>query len=143
VADEVENFDEEIEIIFNDTTKNEFRSGVMQFMVKTGQFLHDFKNPLICIHNEIAELKDKTELLIQIVNESTDLDKRSDQDNSFYEDSQIERMEEKFEESGVKGCSVKVQRQMRRKTYQVEGACACDGIGATVRRPLVNQWQRI
>jgi hypothetical protein len=33
-------------------------------------------------------------------------------------------MEEKFEESGVKGCSVKVQRQMRRKTYQVEGACA-------------------
>lgn len=49
--------DEEIELVFNDTTKIDLHKGLSQFIINSGQFLHDFKNPLICINQEITDLK--------------------------------------------------------------------------------------
>lgn len=61
--------DESIEFLFNDLTKTELYNGSMQFMIKTGQFLHDFKNPLICIFNEIGELKEQNENMMYMIYE--------------------------------------------------------------------------
>jgi signal transduction histidine kinase len=61
--------DKSIEFIFNDLTKTDLYNGTMQFMIKTGQFLHDFKNPLICILNEVAELKEQNENLMGMIYE--------------------------------------------------------------------------
>jgi signal transduction histidine kinase len=61
------NEDNSIEFIFNDISKIDFASGFKQFLIKTGQYLHDFKNPLICIQNEISELKDEIEVLMAMV----------------------------------------------------------------------------
>jgi signal transduction histidine kinase len=61
------NEDNSIEFIFNDISKIDFASGFKQFLIKTGQYLHDFKNPLICIQNEISELKEEIEVLMAMV----------------------------------------------------------------------------
>jgi signal transduction histidine kinase len=53
-----------IEFIFNDTTKNDLSSTLKNLLIKTGQYLHDFKNPLICIQNELTELKEETEVIM-------------------------------------------------------------------------------
>jgi signal transduction histidine kinase len=56
-----------IEFILNDVSKQEIYNGAMQFVIKTGQYMHDFKNPLICIHTEISELRDETELILGLI----------------------------------------------------------------------------
>jgi signal transduction histidine kinase len=61
------NEDNSIEFIFNDVSKYDYASGFKQFLIKTGQYLHDFKNPLICIQNEIMELKEENEILMALV----------------------------------------------------------------------------
>jgi signal transduction histidine kinase len=53
-----------IEFIFNDITKNDLSFILKNLLIKTGQYLHDFKNPLICIQNEITELKEETEVIM-------------------------------------------------------------------------------
>jgi signal transduction histidine kinase len=58
---------EYIEFILNDVSKNDILNGMMQFMIRTGQYLHDFKNPLICIQNEISELKDENEVMMAMI----------------------------------------------------------------------------
>lgn len=65
-----------IEFIFNDETKYDLQSALINLSLKTGQFLHDFKNPLICIENEITELREENEVLISMLckqNEKYDL----------------------------------------------------------------------
>jgi signal transduction histidine kinase len=61
------NEDNSIEFIFNDVSKYDYASGFKQFLIKTGQYLHDFKNPLICIQHEIQELKEENEILMAMV----------------------------------------------------------------------------
>jgi signal transduction histidine kinase len=94
----VDSYDE-VHLIFNDISKNDFKNGTMQFIVRTGQYLHDFKNPLICIHNEVSELRERTEKLLQSLNDKFESERRhSSPENSFQENSHIENLEEKFDE---------------------------------------------
>lgn len=58
---------EYIEFIINDVSKQDILNGMMQFIIRTGQYLHDFKNPLICIQNEISELKDDNEVMMAMI----------------------------------------------------------------------------
>jgi signal transduction histidine kinase len=58
---------EEIEFIFNDITKEELKKNFTQFLLRTSQYLHDFKNPLICIQNEVSELKEECEFLLSLL----------------------------------------------------------------------------
>ena len=46
-----------MEILFNDLTKKDLFFGIQQYIISSCQFLHDFKNPLFCINQEISELK--------------------------------------------------------------------------------------
>jgi signal transduction histidine kinase len=58
---------EEIEFLFNDVTKIELKGNHTQFLLRTSQYFHDFKNPLICIQNEVSELKEECELLLTLL----------------------------------------------------------------------------
>jgi signal transduction histidine kinase len=74
-----------IELILNDVSKSDFYNGSKQFMIKTGQFLHDFKNPILCITNEISELREEIEIIMGMIiknNENVDRNSKAD-DGSF------------------------------------------------------------
>lgn len=47
-----------LELIFNDVTKKDLALTLQQFIISSCQFLHDFKNPLFSINQEICEMKD-------------------------------------------------------------------------------------
>jgi len=55
-----------LEILINDVTKSDLFFGVQQYIISSCQFLHDFKNPLFCINQEISESKAKLENILKL-----------------------------------------------------------------------------
>lgn len=57
--------EDDIELVLNDVSKEDIGEGVQQFIIKTGQFLHDFKNPLLCINQELLDLRQELSELLE------------------------------------------------------------------------------
>ncbi len=59
--------DANLEILINDITKNDLLFGVEQYIISSCQFLHDFKNPLFCIIQEINDSRSNLEKILKSV----------------------------------------------------------------------------